>query len=120
MHHNRCLPALACKIYWRYRRVSELMPNGMRSMSLKSSSLPPIESKLWSKALGETSLQPPPVILSSAAERRARSHLRKPTRGDPRRSRDAPVVECSASEERLAPTCSDKPAHHRRNPTRRA
>jgi CRP/FNR family cyclic AMP-dependent transcriptional regulator len=55
-------------------------------MSLKLSSRPPIESKRRSKALGETLLEPPPVILSpAAAARRAKSRLRKATRGDPRR-----------------------------------
>lgn len=80
-------PALACKSFWRHRRASELTPSGMRSMSLKLSSLPPIESNLWTKALGETPLQPPPVILSPTAARRARSRSRKSTtRGGPGRT----------------------------------
>src|SRR5437762_10978430 len=57
----------------------------MRFMSLKSNSPPPIESKRWSKALGETLLQPPAIILSLAAARTARSRSRKATRGGPGR-----------------------------------
>ena len=90
MHHNRCPPVLACKSFWRYRRVSERMPSGMRSMSLKSSSLQPIARRLRSKTRGETALYPPPFILSPAAARRVDSRSRNFTRGDPSRiCRDA-------------------------------
>ena len=85
MHHNRCPPALAYRSFWRYRRASALTPNGMRSMSLKLISPPPIGINLWSKALGETSQQPPPVNLGPVAARGARSRSRNPTRGDPSR-----------------------------------
>jgi hypothetical protein len=51
----------------------------MRSMSLKLSSLPPIESNLWTKALGETPLQPSLIILNLAAVRKARSRSRRST-----------------------------------------
>ena len=86
-HHNRSPPALACKSFWPYRRTSALTSSGMRSMSLKSSSPPPIASNLSSKALGETPLHPPPVNLDPGAARRARSRSRKPKRGDPSRIR---------------------------------
>jgi hypothetical protein len=66
------------------------MLNGMKSMSLKSSSLPPIASRLRIKALGETPLHPLQVNLGLVAARTAGSRSRKPTRGDPSRiCRDA-------------------------------
>jgi hypothetical protein len=55
-------------------------------MSLKLSSLPPIERNLWTKALAETLLQPPPVILGPMAVRREKSRSKKSTtRGGPGR-----------------------------------
>src|SRR6266853_1554538 len=48
-------PASACKNCSRYRRASEPRPNGTRSMSLKSSSLRAIGSRLRSRAPGGTS-----------------------------------------------------------------
>jgi hypothetical protein len=50
----------------------------MRFMSLKLSSLPPIESNLWT-ALGETLLQLPPGIPGPMAARRAKSRSKKST-----------------------------------------
>jgi len=56
-------------------------------MSLKSGSLPPIESNLSTKALVETLLQPPPVILGPMAARREKSRSKKATtRGGPGRT----------------------------------
>ena len=78
-HRTRHPLALACTSFWRYRRIDELTLSGMRSMSLKLSSLPPIKSNLSTKALGEIPLQPSPVIRSPAAARTARSRSRMST-----------------------------------------
>jgi hypothetical protein len=62
-------------------------------MSLKLSSLPPIESSLWTKAFGETLLERPPVSRGPMAAHRARSRSRKSTtRGGTGRIRGEAVV----------------------------
>jgi hypothetical protein len=54
-------------------------------MSLKSSSLPPIESNLRTKVLGETLLPPLPVAPGPMAARKARNRSRRTTSGGPGR-----------------------------------
>src|SRR6195256_4576105 len=97
-------PVSACKNCSRYRRGSEPKPNGMSSMSLKSSSLRAIDSRHRSRAPGGT---PPRQRGGPAAIRMARSAVGSainPDAGAEPSSQPAPVGQGAVFEPNCDPS----------------
>src|SRR5712692_4738976 len=97
-------PVSACKNCSRYRRGSEPKPNGMSSMSLKSSSLRAIDSRHRSRAPGGT---PPRQGGGPAATRMARSAVGSainPDAGAEPSSQPAPVGQGAVFEPNCDPS----------------